>query len=50
MKIWYQKFKNKHYNIQDTKHSGQLTDVEKAHLQEPVDEDQYSTTRELTKE
>ncbi|KFM64428.1 Thiamin pyrophosphokinase 1, partial [Stegodyphus mimosarum] len=40
VKVWYQKFKNKDYDIQKAEHSGWPTDVDKAHLQEFVEEDQ----------
>ncbi|KFM71984.1 Histone-lysine N-methyltransferase SETMAR, partial [Stegodyphus mimosarum] len=48
VKVWYQKFKNKDYGIQEAERSGQPTDVDKADLQELV-EDQYATTQELAK-
>jgi hypothetical protein len=38
VKVWYQKFKNKDYDIQEAEH------VVDARLQELVEEDQYSTT------
>lgn len=47
MKVWYRKFKNKGYDIQEAERSDRPTDCDEASLREFVKEDQYSTTREL---
>ena len=44
VKVLYQKFKNKDYDIQETEHSDYPIDVDEAQLQELVEEDQYATT------
>lgn len=50
IKIWYPKFKNKDYAIQVAECSGRPTDVDEVCLQEPVEDDHYSTNRELANE
>ena len=50
VKVWYQKFKNKDYDIQETEHYGHLTDVNEDRLRGLVEEDQYAITWELAKE
>lgn len=47
--IRYRKFKNKDYSIQEAKRSPRSTDIDKARLWERMEEDQYSTIRELAK-
>ncbi|KFM69950.1 Histone-lysine N-methyltransferase SETMAR, partial [Stegodyphus mimosarum] len=50
VRIWYRKFKNKDYNIQEAQRSGQPIDVNEARQRELVEEDQFATTSELAKE
>ena len=50
MKVWYWKFKNNNQDFRKAEHFGYSTDVDEAHLQELVEKDYYSTTRELAKE
>ena len=50
VKVWYRKFKNKEYDIEEAERCGRPTDVDEARLRELVEEDQYATTRELGKE
>ena len=44
LKVCYQKFKIKDYDIQEEELLGQPTDDGEAHLQEVVEKDQHSTT------
>ena len=50
VKVWYLKFKNKDYDIQEKESSGHRTDVDEACTQWLVEEDQYATTWKLAKE
>ncbi|XP_035215528.1 histone-lysine N-methyltransferase SETMAR-like [Stegodyphus dumicola] len=48
--VWYLKFKNKSYGIQEAEGFVLLTDADEHRLPELVEEDLYATTRELTRE
>ena len=48
VKVWYRRIKNN--GIQEAEFFSPRTDVDGARLREFVEEDQYSTTKELTKE
>ena len=50
LKVCYQKFKIKDYDIQEEELLGQPTDDGEAHLQEVVEKDQHSTTWEFAME
>ena len=40
--IWYRKFKNKNYNIQEARRFGRPTDAHEARLRELLEEGQHS--------
>ncbi|KFM73399.1 Histone-lysine N-methyltransferase SETMAR, partial [Stegodyphus mimosarum] len=47
VKVWYRKFKNEDYDIQEAELSGKPTDVDEVCMREFVEEDHYETTKEL---